>query len=204
MQPGQRIPRLRVIKLRDADDLPSFVVVTTQTVLPQAAVVLVLVTTHAILREPQKRAIQVLALDQPTLVRSHVLRRMTAAAFQAGVFSFQRVSGLAMIERLDVPFDQRKIFAVVLGVAAGALAAGTRSDVIGGMQTFPRCDPRGNFGVALHALEFGFARAQPVTTGAVGGPAERLMRARERPRRDLRRCRHSQHQDSNAQDSPAA
>ena len=76
------------------------------------------------------------------------------AAFtgQAGVPSFQRISGLFVIEGFYVPLDQREIFSVVLGVAMNAALAVTWSQLISRVQSLVRNQPRSNLGVAFEAL----------------------------------------------------
>lgn len=48
---------------------------------------------------------------------------MALGALQSGMLSLKNVTGLFMIESLDIPLNQGEIFTVVLGMAAGALLA---------------------------------------------------------------------------------
>lgn len=73
-----------------------------------------------------------------------------------------------MVEGLDVPLDERKIFSIVLRVAACTLLAGARRNVVGGVETFVRRESRRDFGMTVQALQRGLA-AELVATRAIGG-----------------------------------
>lgn len=59
--------------------------------------------------------------------------RVAFIASQASMLAFERISGLVVIECLDIPLDHREIFPVVFGMAAGAFFARTYWDVVRGM-----------------------------------------------------------------------
>jgi len=103
------------------------------------------------------------------------------------MFAFQQVSGFFVVELVRIPLDQRKIFAVVIRVAAHAFLAGARGDVIGPMQPAFGGDSRANIGVTADALELRLAAPDFVAIGAVHGPVEKLVLPRERAGRNLRR-----------------
>jgi hypothetical protein len=48
---------------------------------------------------------------------------MALVAFQTGVFPLQDISGLFMIERFGIPFDEREVLPVMFRVATGAFLA---------------------------------------------------------------------------------
>ncbi len=100
---------------------------------------------------------------------------MALVAGKSGVFAFEHVSGFLVVERLGVPFNEREVFAVVFGVAAGALLARAGGNVIRGMQSLVGIEALGDFGVALQAFEGGLS-AELVTTGAVRRSVEGLVR----------------------------
>ena len=81
-----------------------------------------------------------------------------------------------MIESLCVPLDQGKVFAVVLGVAAGAFLARADSKVIGGVQPSVSRKPSTDLSVTIHAFQ-GRLSAKFVAARAIGGAAKRLVRA---------------------------
>jgi len=81
---------------------------------------------------------------------------------------------MAVVEGLDVPLDEREIFAVVLGVTPGALLTGIGGDVVGCVQAAARAEAGGDFGVTRDALEDGVS-AKGMATGAVGSSIESLM-----------------------------
>ena len=174
-----------MIELRDI--LPVFEIVALLAILPQAAVMLILVTSYAGLRNAEKRLGRVANLDAELLGGGDVLRDVAPVAGQAGMLSGQGVSSLAMIEsgRRRCPLDQREVFPVVLGVAARAFLTGARLEAVRRVQSAMRRQPRSDFGVALQALQ------RHLTTELVAGRAMRcsfegLVGARQRPRRNLR------------------
>ncbi len=108
------------------------------------------------------------------------MRRVVAfIASQARMLSFQEITGLFVIECLRVPLDQREIFAIVLGVAAGAFLAGSGRNVVGGVQPPARGDAGANLRVATHAFQCSLS-AKLMATGTVCGSIQRLVRTRQR------------------------
>jgi len=105
-------------------------------------------------------------------------------ALESGVLALENVSGFVMIEGFCIPFNEGEIFAVVFRVAAGALLTGPGRDVVGGMKPVMSIQAVGDFSVAFEALESSLA-AEFVTTRAVCGSIEGLVRPRERARRNL-------------------
>lgn len=83
------------------------------------------------------------------------------------MLAFQHITGQLVIETFRVPFNQRKIFPVVVGVATRALLARSRLDVVGRMQPFVRGDAVGNFRMTFQALECSFA-SELMAGGAIG------------------------------------
>lgn len=112
---------------------------------------------------------------------------VAAAALQAGVFALQRVTRLLVIEGSWIPFDQGKVFAVMVGVAANALLARSRLEVIGRVQAFLGRQAGGNLAVAIEAAERSFAGSDLMAASAIGGAVQGSVRAGERSGRDLRR-----------------
>src|SRR5690349_6119672 len=103
---------------------------------------------------------------------------MTAVACKAGVLPLQCVSRLLVIERLFIPLDQGKIFAIVFGVTADALLTRTRQKMIGSMQALALGQSLGDFSVAIQALEGRLSSSQFVTTAAIAGAIKRLVSSR--------------------------
>ena len=102
--------------------------------------------------------------------------------------AFEYVSGFVVVEGFCVPLNKGKIFAVVFGVAAGALPIGSGGNVITGMKPVVGVETVCDFGVAVQAFEGGLT-SELVTTGAVGRSVQRRMRAGQRPGRNLRGAR---------------
>jgi len=123
VQPSQRIPGLRVIELSDLQRLPVLEVMTLQTILAETAFVLIFMAGDACRRHSQIAAIEVFVFDRRAFLRRNVGGAMTLVAGQTLVLALQKVARLLVIESFRVPLDQRKIFAVVFGVAPGTFLA---------------------------------------------------------------------------------
>lgn len=172
VQSGQRIARLRVIELADADGLPVFEVVALLAGLPQSSVVGILVAGRASRPQSQISPVQVFDLDGGAFLRTDARRRVTAIAGQARVFAQKRISSRLVVEGFDVPLNQREVLAIMFRVAARALLAGTGRDVVSRMQSLAGTEPRGNFRMAVQALQRRLPAAELVATGAVGRSIE--------------------------------
>lgn len=109
---------------------------------------------------------------------------MALVAGQGGMFAFERVSSLLVIEGLDVPLDQRKICAVMFGMAAGALLTRTWLDVVGRMQSLFCRNAGPDLTMALQTFQRALA-SELVTACAVTRTIQGLMGTGERPGRDL-------------------
>lgn len=94
---------------------------------------------------------------------------VTAAASEPRVLALKHISRLFVIEGLDVPLNQGRIFAVVFRVATHTVLTGSRFQVIRSVQASPRCNAGRNLTVTIHTFEFGFAGRQSMTSGAIGG-----------------------------------
>ena len=196
VQAGQGIACLRVIKLgltglADIDRLPIHEIVALLAIRTQAAFVLIFMAGNAAGRQTEVGSARVLDFDGRAFLGRDVGRIVALVTGQARVLAFQQVSRFLVIERLDVPLDQREVFPVVLRVATGTFLTGARRDVIGGVQAFMSGKPGRDFGVTVQALQRRLA-AELVATGAVGRSVQRLMRPREWSGRDLRRSRGQQ------------
>src|SRR5579859_2787043 len=129
------------------------------------------------LREPKEGAVQIFNFDVGALGRRNLLRRMALFAGQAGVLAFQWKPGLRMIEGFRVPLNQRKILAVVVGVAGGAALTRSRLNVVGGVKSLMRRHARCDFRMALQTLEHALA-PEGVASRAIRRTVQRLVRAR--------------------------
>lgn len=176
---------LRMIELSDADRLPIDIVVAREAVLTQSALVLILMAGNTCSRDAKVCSIQILGLDRSTFPRRNVRSIVALVASQPRVPAFERVSRVFVIEGLDVPLDQWKIFSVMFRVAVCALLTGTGRNVIAGVQALARGETSGDFGMAIQAFERGLS-AELVASGAVGGPIQLFVRTRKRSGRDLR------------------
>ena len=193
VQSSQRIPRLAVIELTDIDGFPVFHIVALLAGRTQSPIMWVLVTRCTSGRETKVGAAQVFDLDGCALRSSNARRRVATVAIQRGMFSYQRVSRLLVIERFGVPLDKWKIFAVMIGVTTRALFAGAGLNVVGSVQASACHYSPGNLRMAVHAAKGGRS-AQLVAGGAVGRSVEKLVGTGQRPRRNLRPCAEAKQQ----------
>src|SRR5581483_1163511 len=141
---------------------------------------------HACGRGAKERLVQVFDFDQRASRAGDVLSSVAAIANQPTMFAFERIPSLAMVKRIAVPLDDRKVFPVMLGVAADALLTRARRDVIAGVQSRSRSQPGGDLVVAIKALEVRFPGSQTVACGAICRTVQRLVRAGKRSGRYLR------------------
>lgn len=105
VQTVQRIFGLGVVELANIDRFPVVEAVTMLAVRSQPAIVLVLVAGCACGRNSKECSVQVFDLDRRSLRWRNMISRVTAIAGQSGVLAFQCVSGLFVIEGLEVPLD---------------------------------------------------------------------------------------------------
>lgn len=104
------------------------------------------------------------------------------------MFSFERIAGLTVIERftLRLPADESKIHSVMIGMAFRALLTGGIRSSEGGMQAPLIGNAVTDFRVAFETFQLRGAAFQIVALGTIRRPIQRLMRFRQRPRRNLR------------------
>ena len=166
-----------MIELGNADILPTFEIVALLTGRAEAAFMGILVTAAACGGETEISPAQILDFDEWAVGGRNVGRIVAFVAGQAGVLAFEQVSRFLVIEGFDVPLDEREVLAIVLGVAACALLAGTGGNVVGGVQALVGGKPGRNLGMTVQTLE-SCLPAELVATGAVRGAVEGLMRPR--------------------------
>lgn len=201
MLTSQRVASFRVIESR-GNVFPVSEVVARFAFGSKAALVEVFVAGGAGCRDADKSAIEVFDLDQRAHIRRDALRHVALLAVDARVLSFEDVSRLFMVEGFRVPFDEREVLAIVIGVALHASLTGTGLKSVRGMQSLVRVESRSNFGVAVEAFEDRLA-AQFVASCTTGGAFEILMGAGERPGGNLRRsCSTKQRDRTQDQASP--
>jgi len=167
MLAGQRITCLRVIKLANADRFPILEIVAGLASRSQASLVLILVAGNATRGKAEVSPAQVLGFDRRAFLGRNMRRVMTLVAGKSSVLALEQISSLFVVEALDVPFDEREIFAIVLGVAAGAFLAGAGRYVVRGMQTLPGGKPCGDLVMAFQTFQRGLP-SKLVAAGAVG------------------------------------
>lgn len=160
---GQREMRGRVIELFDW--LPVIEIVASLAFGAQLTGMAILVTTQACRVQSFERARQIVIHDAFAIGRGDVLWVMAVLALQLGVLADQRIAGLLMIEFVlgGVPLEDAKVFAVVFGMAAGAvgIALGTVRDM--SMHAFVCLDQFVDFSVTVQALQLGLSGAEAMT-----------------------------------------
>ncbi len=123
VEPSQRVACLGVIELAHVDRLPIHEVVARSTILAQPSLVLILVASHAGGGKAEIRSTRVFDLDRRAFLGRNVRGIVALGAFQPSMLALENVPSLLVIKGFDIPLDQRKIFTVVLGMAAGTLLA---------------------------------------------------------------------------------
>jgi len=113
-----------------------------------------------------------------------VFRDMAFFALHASMLPFEGIARLLMIEGLGIPLDERKVEAVVIGVALRAFLAGACPDAKREVQAFVSRKAGGNFGVAIEALENRLA-AQLVAGRTASSAFKVLVSASKGSRRNL-------------------
>lgn len=187
MLAGQRILRLRMVEV--GDDLPVPGGMALLALLPEPSLMLIGMTSRALARYPEEGAIEVFDANGQFVSNGDMTWVVTFVAGERGVFAFEDPSGFRVIELLQrrLPFDQLKIFAVMLRVTRAAFLAATSLFHDSSMVSMARANPGCDLGVAIEALEGSFTDAEFVTRGAITSSGERGVRARQGSGRDL--CR---------------
>ncbi len=99
---------------------------------------------------------------------------MAFIARQACVLTFQKISGLLVVGVLGIPLDKGEVFTIVLRVAASALLAGARRDVVGGVQTPAGGKPGADFCMTFETLQ-GRLSTKLVATRTICRSVQRQM-----------------------------
>src|SRR5438477_7008938 len=114
---------------------------------------------------------------------------MTLVTGQACMLPLQEITSFLVIELIRIPLNERKIGAVMVGMAAHTFLAGTGRDAIRAVQPPLGRNPRSDVGVTTDAFELGLPATDLVAVRAVHSAIEILMLPRERTWCTLRRWR---------------
>ena len=128
----------------------------------------VIVTADAPHRKSQERFRKVFHLDAGAFCSRNVLRHMAFSAYESGMFALQRVAGLPVVKLQWIPFDEREVPPVVVGMTSGAILARRVPVHERHMSTAPRRNPCRNFGMAFEAPEDRCATSKLVAGTASG------------------------------------
>ena len=154
VQSSQRISRPGMVELLDGcDRFPVGEIVALLAVRAEAALVRIFVTSGASLGNAEEGLVQILDFYQRTIGGHYMLCRVAAVARQARVFGLQRISSLLVVKGVRVPLHDRKIFSVVVGVAAHAALAGTRFKVVSSVEAAMCGKTGGDLRVTFQTLE---------------------------------------------------
>ena len=178
--PGQGVARFGVVE-GSGDILPLVEVVALLALRTQTSLMRILMAGSAGLGNADEAPVEVPHLDERAVSRGNVLRCMTLLTFDPSVFSFQHVARLFMIEGLGVPLEDGEIYAIVVGVALGALLAGAGGETVGKMQTLVSGEATCDLGVAFQAFERSFSARQLVALDTTGSAFQIFMRAGQWP-----------------------
>src|SRR6185437_10900371 len=188
---SQRKSGLRVVEalLIQPRSIPALGGVTPCAIGPEPPLVLVFVTCGASRGKTKIGMIEILVLQQSAHALVNVLCIMTVAARHAGMLPIQHVSGLRMIEArwCRRPVHDRKVRPVVIGVTFYARGARHARLRIRCMKSVMMRKLACNFSMAVEAEERAGSHRGCMAAGAILRPFQRLMCARERPWRNLRR-----------------
>ena len=172
VEPGRRLPSVGRVAARAGR--------------AELSTVFVGVATRTIPREPQERVVQVLDLNGGARSGRNFRRLVTRCAGDADMLARKRETRLGMVQALaaGLPADEWKVSAVVIGMAGGT----GLSVLVGGgphrVHAPPVGQPLADLGVAGEALQLA-ASADLVTLRAVQRTTQRLVRPRQRSRRNL-------------------
>ena len=166
MQSGEGITGFGVVELAHVDGFPVDEVVAGPAGRAQAALVEIFVTGRAGSGQTKVGAIQILFLDSRAFLRRDVGGIMTFVTFHSSVLALKKISSFLVVKSFGVPLDEGEVFAIVIGVATGALLAGAGRNVIGRVKPFVSRNAAADFGVTFHAFE-GCLAAKLVTARAV-------------------------------------
>ena len=171
VQTGQWITGLGVIE--PVCRFPVREVMTLQAIVSKLALVHVLVTGHAILRQSEEGPREIFHLDERALIANHVARHVAFLAGHVGMLAFQLVTCLLVIELLLrwLPVDQAEVFSVVLQMAADAIPAVQILHSQPGVVAVIRSKTVRNLFVAIEALEGWRAGPELMATRALRGSA---------------------------------
>lgn len=201
VQARQRITRLRVVEGVGVDlrALPVRSRMALRAVCPETALMLVLMATDAIRRQPEPGLTQILRCEKPAPRLNNVCRLMARPAANAGVLALQHITSLRMIESLGsrVPMQQREVRPIVIGVTLDAGRARRPRLRKSRMQTFVLLNLRRDLLMALNAAKRRGTRINGVALGAIIRPVQTLVGFGERPGRNLRlHCSIEAHQEN--------
>lgn len=174
-----------MIELADIDRFPVTVVMALKAIRAQPALVLILVAGRAGGGKSEECPVEILDLNEAFLRGRNVIRCVAAVARKPGMFSFQCISCLLVVEAFRVPLDQWEVLSIVFRVATCALLTRTGHNVIRRMKALPSSDAGCNFSVTIEALELSLS-ANFVAGRAIGRSAQGLVGSRQRSRRYLR------------------
>lgn len=97
---------------------------------------------------------------------------MATSTRKPRMFTFQCVSRLFMVELANIPFDQRKIVAIVIRMTPAARLTDSGRNLVKRMQPLSRGDALGDRSVAVEAGKNRLPRGNLVALNTVGGPAQ--------------------------------
>ncbi len=189
MRARQRETGAGVIESRRV--LPVIKGMAARAVLPQLALMRVLMTGKAVAREAQETSVKVLHFDARALAGRNTSGVVALLASQAGMFSYQNVTGFRVVEGFQggFPTNELEVLPIVFGVATRAVFLAALGIHHGRMVTAVRGEPLGDFRVTFEATKFLTSSAKTVAERALRGSVPCLVRPRKRPRGNLREDR---------------
>lgn len=174
-----------MIKVSDIDRFPVDEVMTLETIGSEASLMRILMAVRASWRDSQECLAKSGDLNNSQFVPVNMFDGMAALTGKTDMFSFQGVSGLSVIKDVDIPFCQRGVITVVLGVAVDALIAGLWFEVVRSVKASAGGDSRFNFFVASQTSKGSLSGRKLMTACAIRQAFHRAVCVGEGTRRNL-------------------
>jgi hypothetical protein len=147
------------------------------TIVPESALMVVFVASTTCRRKPEPRVSKILSGKKRALRRGDVLRGMARAAAHTGVFAFERIACLGVIETRGcrIPMDHVEVHAIMVRMAFDACGSSRARTRKGRMEAFVLLQFHGYFTVALETAKCRSLGRNFMALRAIGIPIQALM-----------------------------
>jgi len=151
-------------------------------------------------RQAQEGAVEGFCSNAGGFTLGDVRRLVAIPAIEPGMPTLERVSGLCVIELIlrSFPVNELKLFSIMFGMTTNATAPRPFRADHPGMPPASLFESLADLLMAVKAFEFRRSLARIVAVVAVRRTGEKLVRLRQRARRDLSPCRPWHHPQAKA------